>query len=241
MFTCPNKDLHSLYLDGELPEEYRAEYEKHVNGCPKCQAELKKLRGLNAILQADSKNISLSGKDMDGSFDRLQARLSFKRVTRKPLEFSKAREVFKDVVIGAAAAAVIAVIMPVKNQSATPNVAAADFKPVARMTSFEMPTNLQLDGEVTPANAMSLLSDDSGRKEMTSLDQAHDSLAAAVMPFGTSLIRTAANTDSSVSFTSYDVFSPIEEQKVQEPVKKDSGFSLHFSSALFTLDIGKDK
>ena len=109
------------------------------------------------------------------------------------------------------------------------------------MTSFEIPTNLQLDGEVTPANAVSLLSDDSGRKEMTSLDQAHDSLAAAVMPFGTSLIRTAANTDSSVSFTSYDVFSPIEEQKVQEPVKKDNGFSLHFSSALFTLDIGKDK
>ena len=44
MSTCPEKDLHSIYLDGELPEEFLKEYENHVAGCEKCKAELEKLR-----------------------------------------------------------------------------------------------------------------------------------------------------------------------------------------------------
>ena len=33
MSFCPSKDIHSVYLDNELPEVYKAEYEAHIAVC----------------------------------------------------------------------------------------------------------------------------------------------------------------------------------------------------------------
>ena len=30
MSGCPEKDLHSIYIDGEMPEKYAKEYEAHI-------------------------------------------------------------------------------------------------------------------------------------------------------------------------------------------------------------------
>ena len=150
MFTCPNKDLHSVYLDGELSDEYKAQYEKHVKECPKCQAALKKLEGARALLKADSDSISLSKRDMESSFARLQSRLSYKKVL-KPLSLGDgAKNVLKDVLVGASAAAVIATVMPTKTKTV---IQTSDFKPVARMTSLDMPADLKVEGAVSPASA----------------------------------------------------------------------------------------
>ncbi|MBP5452686.1 MAG: zf-HC2 domain-containing protein, partial [Treponema sp.] len=46
MSTCPEKDIHSIYLDNELPAAYVADYEAHVESCPECKAQLEKLRML---------------------------------------------------------------------------------------------------------------------------------------------------------------------------------------------------
>ena len=43
MSFCPSKDIHSVYLDGELPENYKAEYELHISHCEKCRKELEQL------------------------------------------------------------------------------------------------------------------------------------------------------------------------------------------------------
>ena len=59
MSICPNKDLHSVYLDNELPESYKAEYEKHVADCPKCQAELKKLKAVRNLFADDRNTLNL--------------------------------------------------------------------------------------------------------------------------------------------------------------------------------------
>ena len=40
MSTCPENDIHSLYLDNELPLSYREEYEAHIKSCPKCAKKL---------------------------------------------------------------------------------------------------------------------------------------------------------------------------------------------------------
>ena len=40
MFTCPTNEIHSLYLDNELPQNYVAEYEAHIVSCEKCKAAL---------------------------------------------------------------------------------------------------------------------------------------------------------------------------------------------------------
>ena len=52
MSFCPSKDIHSVYLDGELPEVYKAEYESHLKICPTCQKELDKIKALRGIFQA---------------------------------------------------------------------------------------------------------------------------------------------------------------------------------------------
>ena len=44
MSFCPSKDIHSVYLDGELPENYKAEYELHISHCEKCRKELEQLK-----------------------------------------------------------------------------------------------------------------------------------------------------------------------------------------------------
>ncbi len=239
MFTCPNKDLHSVYLDNELAENYKAQYEKHINTCPKCQAELKKIKALRSLLKNDKDTISLTNNDISSSFERLQARMSYTRVTRKPLTLGDhTKNMLKDVVIGAAAAAVIAVILPLRSNTV---IHTTDFQPVARMTSLELPVNFQLDENVSAENVCNFLSDNSPRAHSSALTQAHDSLAAAVMPFGTAVVNTkdTANVATPISLTSYDVFNPIQEEANIDD--RNHGFFLHFSSSLFSLDIGNEK
>ena len=74
MFTCPEKDIHSIYLDGELPEEYKVKYESHVKTCQKCQAELSKLKMVHEILKKDSISLNDDWDDsrLESSYEKLQ-------------------------------------------------------------------------------------------------------------------------------------------------------------------------
>ena len=48
--TCHNyKDLMMGYLDNELTDEQRRQFEEHLAGCPECAGELKEFRKLKAI------------------------------------------------------------------------------------------------------------------------------------------------------------------------------------------------
>ncbi len=44
--TCHDyKDIMMGYLDNELSNEQRRQFEEHLTGCSECKAELKRLRG----------------------------------------------------------------------------------------------------------------------------------------------------------------------------------------------------
>ena len=48
--TCHNyKDLMMGYLDNELNDEQRRQFEEHLAGCPECASELEEFRKLKAI------------------------------------------------------------------------------------------------------------------------------------------------------------------------------------------------
>ncbi len=48
--TCHNyKDLMMGYLDNELTDEQRRQFEEHLSGCPECAGELEEFRKLKAI------------------------------------------------------------------------------------------------------------------------------------------------------------------------------------------------
>ena len=124
MSFCPSKDIHSVYLDGELPENYKAEYELHISHCEKCRKELEQLKALHSMFQADSDSLKLDDHFMDESFQRLQIKMAYSRNIGKVPQKSPFK-VISYVASGVAAAAVLALIIPAglrSNQSAATTV-----------------------------------------------------------------------------------------------------------------------
>ena len=111
MSFCPSKDIHSVYLDGELPENYKVEYEQHIAGCEECRKTLAQLKAVRAMFKADADSINLDEKFMNDSFQRLQIKMAYnKNIGYKPNKSS-----FKPITYiasGIAAAAVIALAIP---------------------------------------------------------------------------------------------------------------------------------
>ncbi|MCI1208505.1 MAG: zf-HC2 domain-containing protein [Treponema sp.] len=133
MFTCPEKDIHSVYLDNELPAEYLSEYESHLKSCSKCRNEFIQMKKIHDVLQKDSLSLNIDDHLMEQSFNRLQSRMSYSKITERttPTIFP----IFKRVIPIAAAAAVIGLILPLRMTTAPQApVAVKEFTPVQRMS-----------------------------------------------------------------------------------------------------------
>ena len=128
MSFCPSKDIHSVYLDGELPENYKAEYELHISHCEKCRKELDQLKALRAMFKADSDSLNLDEHFMDESFQRLQIKMAYAKNVGKAPQKSPFK-VISYVASGVAAAAVLALVLPLglktNKADASQNVAAS--------------------------------------------------------------------------------------------------------------------
>ena len=128
MSFCPSKDIHSVYLDGELPENYKAEYELHISHCEKCRKELEQLKALRAMFKADSDSLNLDEHFMDESFQRLQIKMAYAKNVGKVPQKSPFK-VISYVASGVAAAAVLALVLPLglkaNKADASQNVAAS--------------------------------------------------------------------------------------------------------------------
>lgn len=121
MSFCPSKDIHSIYLDREMPDVYRAEYEAHLKTCEACQKELAKLKTLHGIFEEDSKAISLNEKELDQSFEKLMIKMNYSKTTKAVSSASFGRKVASSIkyfVPAAAAAAIVALIVPLRVNSA---------------------------------------------------------------------------------------------------------------------------
>lgn len=156
MSTCPEKDIHSIYLDGELQDEFRGEYEAHIKNCAKCQAELSKLRKIKEILKADSNSIKVDNVFLEQSFNRLESRMRFNKVISQTKDTR--RITLKTFVPAAvAAAAVFALMLPVRtiiNSRASKNIALdatqETLRVVARQNSIPFSeNNVVMNGNLT--------------------------------------------------------------------------------------------
>lgn len=112
MSICPENDIHSVYLDGELNSPYKEQYLEHLQNCASCTEKLNKLKLVQGILREDSKNISLSDEQLAESYQKLSTLLKFRNVTKKS---TNSPLVFLNKVIPAMAAAlIIAVVLPIR-------------------------------------------------------------------------------------------------------------------------------
>lgn len=112
MSTCPTKDIHSLYLDDEMPEIYKTEYEAHLSNCPKCRLELERLKSLKVMLHSDSED-ELSDNSLDESYARLLTKMNYSKHVGRA---EKKNSFGLKYIIPAAAAAVLAVGIPLTVQ-----------------------------------------------------------------------------------------------------------------------------
>jgi len=136
MYSCPTDDIHSIYLDNELPSEYVKEYESHLESCEKCRAKLESFRRIKNTFNKDSAEIKLSQDFMDSSFERLQTRMRYSKNAVKIHEFPVSEKTVRWA-LSAAAAVIIAAVLPVSISNAVKagsdnNANIASITPVTR-------------------------------------------------------------------------------------------------------------
>lgn len=224
MSTCPETDIHSIYLDGELPEQFKIEYEQHIANCPECARKLKQLRVVHEIFAADSKSISLTEAELEESYRRLQARLSYRKVLNfKKEENSFGKKIFsisKYAVVGVAAA--VAFIMP----SGSPQVNSyTSFQPVARSAIPSVTSRVKYNSRI---NALKL-GPVFGEKNVAE-DMSFGTVANTVDPI---MVSNGFDSESfHADFAGYDVFN------IPSSHENAMGDSFPASSAVL-FDVGK--
>lgn len=138
MSFCPTKDIHSVYLDNEMPEIYKAEYEAHIASCQKCKAELERLKSVRNLLQTDSKSLITNENFMDESFARLQMKMAYSKNVAKSVRPKYSYYAYT--AVGIAAAAAFAFFIPLNLNKTLPSVAAdsssvSQIMPISNTTS----------------------------------------------------------------------------------------------------------
>lgn len=152
MSFCPSKDIHSVYLDGELPEVYKAEYETHIKDCPQCQKQLAQLKGVKKLFQDDSNSLNLDSHFMEESFNRLQIKMAYSKNTVPNKKSYKHTVGY--FISAAAAAAVFALIIPIRintiGNSAEAGTSVASVFPVttAKEVSFDSRKSVLVSGNI---------------------------------------------------------------------------------------------
>lgn len=119
MSTCPSKDLHSVYLDNELPEMYREEYEAHIRTCTNCQKQINALRAVHYMFAKDDKEITPDSTYLNQSYERLMIKMKYRNTVVKADEGKKTGNLRKIsyFVSAVAAAAIFATVLPVSLNS----------------------------------------------------------------------------------------------------------------------------
>ena len=138
MSFCLSKDIHSIYLDKELPENYKLEYEEHVKNCPECQKELNKLKLIHDALKSDSDSIKLDDDFLEKSYERLQIKMAYKNNVTKARRTSNVN--IKYGLTAVAAAALFALVIPVtlnsnKKNSVTTQPSLASVSSVSQISN----------------------------------------------------------------------------------------------------------
>jgi len=118
MFHCPENDIHSIYLDGELPQNFVKDYEAHLASCPKCAAKLEKLKAVHEAFKADARSIEVSDDFKAASFERLQSRMRFSKSVKASEPSKNIVRLTSFVPLAAAAAAVFALLLPLRMKAA---------------------------------------------------------------------------------------------------------------------------
>lgn len=83
MSICPEMELHSAYIDGEIASPWNDEIKTHIESCKDCSAHVNSLCAVKSIMKNDADSMSLTNAQMEESFERLQSRLRYVNTASK--------------------------------------------------------------------------------------------------------------------------------------------------------------
>ncbi len=78
---CPDRELLSAWIDGEVPSPWRETIERHIGSCDACSAAAASMRGVRALFASDADAL---GASASRSKARVEERLSFAAVRGAP-------------------------------------------------------------------------------------------------------------------------------------------------------------
>ncbi|UTC64353.1 zf-HC2 domain-containing protein [Treponema sp. OMZ 788] len=157
MSTCPDKDLYSAYVDGELQSPWKEQIEAHLASCEKCSIVADSYKKISLKLSENS----FPELDLDGSFLKLYAKRQdcLKRMEinkNKPTSwFYKSNKI--PIPALAAAALFLFVLTPVimlstrKTLAPSDSVAEGQLKPIDHIVS-----DFKLGNDLKPVNKFKL-------------------------------------------------------------------------------------
>lgn len=111
MSFCPTKDIHSVYLDNELPNNFKVEYENHLKICPKCQKQLGFIKKTSEAFHSDALFITPDSHYVDESFNRLMIKMNYSKNTNKSHKNDFSFKNFS-YLVSAAAVGIFALLLP---------------------------------------------------------------------------------------------------------------------------------
>ncbi|MBQ7159905.1 MAG: hypothetical protein IJS09_10875 [Treponema sp.] len=198
MATNIEKDLHSVYIDNELPPAYIDKYEALVQSDAESAAEQSKMKKLHALMQEDAKDITVDDAFLEASFARLQTKMKYHQTMAQVNADENKPKIYQFARWGvsfAAAAAVFALIFtPVYLRSTNKSPAAAvsaiantKLKPLAQ-------NDIAVDGNIDRAALSSIAVNSSAIQGATMTSTATNQRTRAI--------------ELNDSLTSIDVFRP---------------------------------
>lgn len=137
MSICPDKNLRSAYLDGEVSSPWCEEMTAHIESCPECKKALEQMKQLHSVFAEDSASLDFDNTKLDESFERLQSRLRYTKVAAKSnvvyADFAR-----KIVPYAAAAVFLAAIIFPSANIRSQMQQRFTDVALVSQQQSVEL-------------------------------------------------------------------------------------------------------
>ena len=85
MSTCPDSDLFSAYVDGEVPSPWKEKLEEHIASCRECTERTNRYVRLHQLVATSCSEPAL---DLDASFMRLSMRRSERLTVKQGGHFS---------------------------------------------------------------------------------------------------------------------------------------------------------
>lgn len=226
MSTSLDKDLHSVYIDGELPEDFVSRYEEELSHDEKAKTELEKMRSIHNLLHEDADSKTVDKNFADASFERLMTKMSYAKTVHaaeKPsyiVPFTKYAASF-----AAAAAAFVVAFIPVYNngiskaKSSENQVAAIEIKNDSEIKPISE-KQIVVDGNLQRADLSSgialasLKEENANQKKSSETQENADSITDnSVNNVEQKVIRASAmvsggNSARQFSLPSFDPFKP---------------------------------